>query len=123
MTTCFQTALRATIHGLQRTAGIEVQITRGDQTTVAIAVRGRSAYQVDDGQSLRLEYTDNDMLFVPADYAFGSVAATPLPGDRIREVLMDGLLGEEYEVMGLGGEQCYRLDQNQAILRVHTKRV
>lgn len=105
-----------------RHAASPVTIARGASSIVVPATKGRSKFDVDDGNGFVNRIETQDFIVLAADYAFDGVAVEPVAGDQI----FDGPAGEAvvYEVMSMPGVQAFeRSDHFGLELRIHTKRV
>jgi hypothetical protein len=63
----------------------DVTYVRGAASVVVKATVGRTQFETDDGQAVRVDFTDRDYLIQAADLVLGGNAVAPQPGDRIRE--------------------------------------
>ena len=79
---------------------------RGALSTVVKATIGRTAFKSDDGQVVRVEYTDRDFLVLAADLALNGNLTLPERGDRIRETA-DGVV-HTFEVLDWRYSDPYR---------------
>ena len=98
----------------QRTKHLTTTVTyvRGDVQITVPATIGRTKYEADDGQVVRIEFTDRDYLILTADLVLGGQVSEPQRGDLIREG------PREFEVLDWRYSDSYRMT-----LRINTKHV
>ena len=98
----------------QRTKHLTTTVTyvRNDVQIVVPATIGRTKYEADDGQVVRIEFTDRDYLILTADLVLGGQVSEPQRGDLIREG------PREFEVLDWRYSDPYR-----TTLRINTKHV
>jgi hypothetical protein len=98
----------------QRTKHLTTNVTyvRGDVQIAVPATIGRTKYEADDGQVVRIEFTDRDFLVLAADLVLNSQVTEPERGDLIREG------PREFEVLDWRYSDPYR-----TTLRINTKHV
>lgn len=63
----------------------DVTYVRGAASAVVQATVGRTRYETNDGQTVRVDFTERDFLIQAEDLVLGGHAVTPRPGDKIRE--------------------------------------
>lgn len=63
----------------------DVVYIRGSDSVTVKATIGRTRYETNDDQTVRVDFTDRDFLILAADLVLGGVNVTPKPGDRVRE--------------------------------------
>ncbi|RLS53623.1 MAG: hypothetical protein DWH91_13980 [Planctomycetota bacterium] len=99
---------------LQRTKHLTTTVTyvRSDVSIAVPATIGRTKYEADDGQVVRIEFTDRDFLVLAADLVLNSQVTEPERGDLIREG------PREFEVLDWRYSDPYR-----TTLRITTKHV
>jgi hypothetical protein len=92
----------------------DVLYRRGAQEQTVRATFGRTKYEVDDGQSVRITAHVMDFLIAAEGFSFGE----PRAGDQI---VADGVT---YEVLNLPGANEWRWsDPFRGTLRVHAKEI
>ena len=98
----------------QRTKHLATTVTyvRNDVQITVPATIGRTKYEADDGQVVRIEFTDRDYLILAADLVLGGQVSEPQRGDLIREG------PREFEVLDWRYSDPYR-----TTLRINTKHV
>ena len=123
MSTLMVRALSLAARALPAAAGGPIQYDGEGDTVWMDAAFGRSEFQVESSDGMRLEYTDRDFIF-PADrLILNGELATPKRGHRITIIKTRGDT-EVFEVLAPGGAQVYRLcDPEGYMIRVHTKRL
>ena len=89
-----------------------VKYVRNDVQIAVPATIGRTKSEADDGQVVRIEFTDRDYLILTADLVLGGQASEPQRGDLIREG------PREFEVLDWRYSDPYR-----TTLRINTKHV
>ena len=78
----------------------------------------------DDVGSIRLEWTDLDLLIPVADLILAGAAIFPERGDLIQIAFAATGTTEEFEVLPYGGEPPYRwADPHRSIVRIHAQHV
>lgn len=98
---------------LQANLATSITYRRGGSSLTISATKGASQHQVDEVSGV-ISWFDQDWL-IPADVL---TLGVPLAND----VIVYG--SEEYEVLSLTGEECWRWsDNHQNIYRIHTKRI
>lgn len=63
----------------------DVSYVRGAASVAVRATIGRTQYETDDDESVRIDFTDRDFLMLASDLVLAGVTVTPKPGDRVRE--------------------------------------
>ena len=63
----------------------DVTYSRGATSAVLKATVGRTEYETDDGESVRVAFTERDFLILAGDLNLGAGQTLPLAGDKIRE--------------------------------------
>ena len=97
----------------------EVRYGRGLLSVTLSATVGRSSFPVVSASGVLEEVERRDYLVRAADLMLGGVQVEPLAGDRIIETVAGR--EEAYEVMGAGGEKCFRRSDGDGLtLRIHT---
>lgn len=92
---------------------------RGDLSVAILATVGRSAFPVVSASGVLEEVERRDYLVRTTDLVLGGAQVEPLAGDRIVETVAGR--EETYEVMGAGGEKCFRRSDGDGLtLRIHT---
>lgn len=94
----------------------DVTYVRGVDSVVVRATIGRTEFKTDDGESVRIEFTDRDFLILAADLALAGNPMLPERGDKIRET--GETLIHVFEVMDWRFSDPYR-----QTLRIETKLV
>ena len=96
----------------QRTKHLTTTVTYvpNDVQIVVPATIGRTKSEADDGQVVRIEFTDRDFLVLAADLVLNGQVAEPDRGDLIREGT------REFEVLDWRYSDPYR-----TTLRINTK--
>lgn len=118
--TLIQRGLAMAARALPAVAGGAVVYSRGANSVELSAGFGKTDFQVETADAVRIEHTDRDFIFAAADLILGGTVATPQRGDRI-EVIDEE---ETFEVLAPSGAQVYRsCDAEGLMIRVHTKRV
>ena len=88
---------------------------------------GRAFEAADDtamGGTVRVEYSELDLIFPAADLVLNGVPSQPADGARVT-ILDEGPgQGDVYEAMPIPGANCYRsCDPQGVLIRVHAKQV
>ncbi len=98
----------------QRTKHLTTTVTyvRNDVQIAVPATIGRTKYEAEDGQVVRIEFTDRDFLVLAADLVLNGQVTEPDRGDLIREG------PREFEVLDWRYSDPYR-----NTLRINTKHV
>jgi hypothetical protein len=94
----------------------DVTYVRGTSSTVVKATIGRTQYEIDDGQVVRVEFTERDFLIQAAALVLGGNAVTPQAGDQVREPRDGQVL--VFEVIDLRYSDPYR-----QTLRIETRHI
>jgi hypothetical protein len=94
----------------------DVTYVRGADSVVVQATIGRTEFQADDGQTVRIDFTERDYLMRAADLVLAGDAVAPQPGDQVRETQDGQTL--VFEVIDWRYSDPYR-----QTLRLHTKQV
>ena len=96
---------------------------RGESATSLCATPGQTLLKLaDDFGSVRLEWTDRDMVVSASDLVLDGVPVRPQRGDVI-EYVEDGNLNI-FEVLPFGTEPHWRFaDPYQKLIRIHLKRI
>lgn len=94
----------------------DVTYIRGAVSAVMRATVGRTEFKTDDGEAVRIEFTDRDFLILAADLVLAGNPALPERGDKVWES-QDGTV-YVFEVMDWRYSDPYR-----QTLRVETKLV
>lgn len=116
-------AMQALNRYLPGVAGGNVIYSRGDDVCELSATFGRSEFQVEDADGVRLEFNDRDFIFLAETLILSAAVATPDRGDRVRVIAADGT-EELFEVLAPAGYDVFRYcDPQKNQLRVHTKRI
>lgn len=90
--------------------------------TELLAMRGRTAADIDRGDGFVETTTLFDWIITPDDLRLDSDPVKPEPGDVIVENAADRIV--TYEVLPMGNEPCWRYcDGHRASIRIHTKRI
>ncbi len=63
----------------------DVVYVRGAESVPVKATIGRTQYETDNDQTVRIDFTDRDFLILAVDLVLGGRNVTPKPGDRVRE--------------------------------------
>ena len=92
----------------------DVSYVRGSDSVAVKATIGRTQYETDDNQTVRIDFTDRDFLILADDLVLAGVTVTPKPGDRVRETHGDQTL--IFEVIDWRYSDPYR-----QTLRIETK--
>jgi hypothetical protein len=122
MTNVLQTGAQWLGGVLTSHASESITYHRGDQQVALSASLGRSEWEVTDFEGTRTEHTDVDFILGDAAALKLDMGITlPVRGDRIKWI--QGSVVQVYEVMAPNGEQPYRLDPTETILRIHAKRI
>ena len=106
----------------QRKAFLSRTVTyaRGEDTVEVAATVGRTQFESSDEYGITLQGQVRDYILAAADLLLNDETVLPHRGDTISETI-GGVL-YTFEVMDLGGEQCYQFcDPSGRTLRVHTK--
>lgn len=120
--TPIEAAAAAAYRANRAVAGKAVTYRRGDASVAVVAVAGRYAADVGDGNGPTVRTEVRDYLVAAADLVLGGAAVEPRGGDRIVEG--DPATGTAFEVMDLPGEPCWRhSDAARTVLRIHTRHV
>jgi len=101
-------------------ASESVTYHRGDQKVPLSAALGQTEFTVSDVEGTRTEHSDVDFIVTAADLCLDMGITLPQRGDRIKWT--QSSVVQVYEVMAPNGEQPFRLDPTETILRIHTKR-
>jgi hypothetical protein len=124
MSTLMERGLDMLARALPETAGGRILYQRGEERIWIEAAFGRSEFQVESADGVRIEHSDRDFIFPAEALILAGTPATPQRGDRISVVRENRLDLQVFEVLAPGGEQVYRQCDSQGIMiRVHTKRV
>jgi len=97
--------------------GVACTYTRGAASVELTALRGQTRFEAEDEEGVVTQFVSADFLVLAADLALNGAETAPMKGDRI---LCDD---KTYEVLRLGGEQCFAADPTGTRLRIHTKQV
>jgi len=109
---------------LPTAAGGEVIYQRGDDRVWINATWGRTEFQIEDSDGVRIEHSDRDFIFAATALILGGTLATPQRGDRVTIVREEHGDQQVFEVLAPGGSQVYRTcDPEGHVLRVHSKRM
>ena len=94
----------------------DVTYVRGTTSAAVRATVGRTEFKTDDGEAVRIEFTDRDFLVLAVDLVLAGNPTLPERGDKVRES-QDGTV-YVFEVMDWRYSDPYR-----QTLRVETKLV
>ncbi len=94
----------------------DVTYVRGAASAAVRATVGRTEFKTDDGETVRIEFTDRDFLILAADLILAASPTLPERGDKVRET-QDGTV-YVFEVMDWRYSDPYR-----QTLRIETKLV
>jgi len=84
------------------------------------AVIGKTIFRIDTGLGLTERFEARDYIVLARDLVLSGQSVEPAAGDCIVE--SDGVKTYRYEVLGPGGEPCWRYsDPFRRCLRIHTK--
>jgi hypothetical protein len=110
---------------LARAAGGKIVYQRGERrVTIDDATFGRTEYEVEAGQVVRIEHTDRDFIFPAESLILDGKLAVPQKGDRIAIVEDDHVDKQIFEVLAPAGSQVFKTcDAYGVMIRVHTKRI
>lgn len=111
-------AIARAFRSLQRVAGKNVVYRIGDQSVALVAVPGSRRHSRASRQALSLLEESSDWLFLASELVIGETPVTPKRGHRIE---VNGATAV-FEVLP-ADEQCFRLEQNLVVMRVHSKQV
>jgi len=116
--------LQAAQRASSRVHGGQIIYERGAETVWITATFGRSEFQVEAADTVRIEHTDRDFIFPAEALILGGRLAAPQQGDRITVVEQEHGDGQLFEVLPADGKQCFRqCDPTGHLIRVYTKRV
>lgn len=118
-------AIAAAQRAAARVQGGAILYQRGNERIrIDDVTFGRTEYQAESADGVRIEYTDRDFIFPAERLILGGKLATPQKGDKITVVATGGLDGEVFEVLPIDGKRCYRTcDSSGYVIRVYAKRV
>ena len=94
----------------------DVTYARGAASGVVKATVGRTQYETDDGETVRIRFTDRDFLILAADLDLGAGPILPDRGDTIRET--HGASIYVFEVVDWRYSDVYR-----TTFRIETKHI
>jgi len=123
MSTLMERAVTMAARAMPAAAGGDIVYQRGGELSGEIAATfGKTEFQVESAEGVRIEHTDRDFIFLMANLVVGGVLILPEKGDLI--TILGGPAGEVFEVLAPGGAQVYRAcDPAGVLIRVHTKKV
>lgn len=99
-----------------------VTYRRGGLSVVLQATAGRTEFEQATDYGIAMQSESRDFIVNAADLVLNGARIEPEVGDRIEETI--DAVTHVYEVMSLGGEQCFRsVDADYYALRIHTKRI
>lgn len=93
-----------------------VTYKRGADSIDVQATVGRTEFKTDDGETVRIEFTDRDFLILSADLVLSGGPTLPVRGDKIHETQEDKVY--VFEVMDWRYSDLYR-----QTFRIETKLV
>lgn len=94
----------------------EVMYARGGESFAVKATIGRTEFKSDNGETVRIEFTDRDFLILAADLVLAGQPITPKAGDQLRET--QGEATYVFEVIAWRYSDPYR-----HTFRIETKHV
>ncbi len=94
----------------------EVTYVRGADSIAVRATIGRTEFKTDNGETVRIEFTDRDFLILVSDLELAGQRITPKAGDQLREI-QDGAI-YVFEVIAWRYSDPYR-----QTFRIETKHV
>lgn len=103
---------------LQRFAASPIVYQAGNDTIGFDATSGTERFEADTSEGFRVMVKVRDFLFPPGLLDFGDGVIRPQRGHRI---IKDGTIYEVLPITERG--QVAELDQNEEIIRVHTKAI
>lgn len=116
----FRSAIAAAQKVARAATGSTFTYARGDDSVTLTAGRGRTTFNVDNGQGVMVTVESHDFLIATADLKIADVAALPERGDQITETVDETTY--TYEILELNGEPAWRYsDEFRQQLRVHAK--
>lgn len=115
-----QRAIGRALATTARVAGGDITYARGAATVTFAATFGRSQYDVigNDGSTTRV--VARDFLCDPALLVLSSTAVLPQRNDLITATING--TAARFQVLEVNG-QCYEMDPQRGMLRIHTKEI
>jgi hypothetical protein len=124
MSTLLERGMDMIARAAPKVAGGRIIYQRGDSRVWIDATWGRTEFQTDTADGVRIEHSDRDFIFASAALVLGGVLATPARGDRITLVFENQTDGDVFEVLAPSGAQPYRLcDPEGVMMRVYGKKI
>lgn len=123
MSTILQRGMNLLASAAASAAGGQIVYTRGASTVTLLATFGRTEFQVEDANGIRIEMSDRDFIVASEYLLFSLVRVIPQRGDKITVINAGSEATEYFEVLAPGGAQPYRLcDPEGYMIRIHCKR-
>lgn len=121
--TLLQDGLDFAADSLPQVAGGKVRYGRGDDGVILSAAFGRTDFQIEDAEGMRLVRSDRDFLLRRDKLLLGGVFATPTRGDQVTLIDPLGRFGDVFEVVAPAGFDVYAADATGTMLRIHAKKL
>lgn len=99
--------------------GIEATYSRGAETVSLTVIPARTEYRQDQRQAVAIQSDRQDFLVSAASLVLDGAAIRPKRGDLL--TLTRSGQSCIYEILPENGDQPYRLDQTETLIRLHTR--
>ena len=123
MSTLMERGMSLIGRALPKAAGGEIQYSRGDDRITIAAAFGRTEFQVEDSNGVRLVHSDRDFIVQRDLLTLGGAIANPQRGDRITMIDPLGRFGDVFEVLAPGGSDVYSEEPTGTLYRIHGKKI
>jgi hypothetical protein len=105
-------------------AGGTIRYSRGASSVTLPATFGRSEFQVEDQDGIRVEWSDRDFILQTSALVLDSAVAEPIRGDKVETLDSNGSTIDTFEVLAPAGAKPFKYcDPQEQLIRVHSKKM